>query len=148
VVSTLRDPIEPALVREFQVSTLAREIPEEWLGTVVSESLKVPARVWQALFAGFLETPDFSSELAKVAAPTLIVWGDRDSYALQNDQDVLRSTIPHARLLTYDGGGHGFHWETPERFALDLTAFVYEPHRAEVASADASTQAPVQSDLP
>ena len=48
VVSTLRDPIEPALVREFQVSTMAREIPEEFLDTVVNESLKVPARVWQA----------------------------------------------------------------------------------------------------
>ena len=59
VVSTLRDPIEPTLVREFQVSTLAREIPEGFLDTVVSESLKVPARVWQAAFAGFLETRRF-----------------------------------------------------------------------------------------
>jgi non-heme chloroperoxidase len=126
VVSTLRDPIEPTLVREFQTSTIAREVQEEWLDTVVRESLKVPARVWQALSAGFLETPDFSSELAKVSAPTLIVWGDRDSYALRRDQDVLRSAISRARLLTCEGGGHGFHWERPERFASDLVDFIYE----------------------
>ena len=44
-VSRLTDPIDPAFVRDFQVSTLARGVPPEFLNTVVSESLQVPARV-------------------------------------------------------------------------------------------------------
>ena len=68
--------------REWQLSTLARAMPEDLLDTVVAETLKVPARVWHAAFKGFLETPDFSDDLAGVTVPTLIEWGDQDTYAL------------------------------------------------------------------
>jgi pimeloyl-ACP methyl ester carboxylesterase len=144
-ISTLRDPIDPDMVREFQTSTLANETPQEFLDTVVSESLKVPARVWQATFTGFIETADFSHELATITSPTLIVWGDRDGYALLKDQQALAAAIPHARRVTYEGGGHAFHWESAERFAGDLVTFVYEPHHAGHNSARShhlSTQAP------
>jgi len=124
VVSRLRDPVDPAMVREFQASTLARPVPSEFLERVVSESLKVPARVWNATFEAFLTTPDFSRELAAVGAPALIVWGDRDGYAVRADQEALLAAIPGARLLTYEGGGHAVHWEEPVRFAHDVARFV------------------------
>ena len=54
-VSELTDPIDPGFVREFQESTLAQPVPQAFLDTVVQESLKVPARVWRAVFEGFLE---------------------------------------------------------------------------------------------
>ena len=125
-LSTLADPITPGLARDFQVSTLAREIPPEILDVMVNESLAVPSRVWRELFKGFLETPDFSRELGRVTAPTLIAWGDKDSYALRADQEFLQSAIARSRLLAYPGAGHAFHWEDPRRFAADLVAFVYE----------------------
>jgi pimeloyl-ACP methyl ester carboxylesterase/tetratricopeptide (TPR) repeat protein len=125
-LSTLADPIAPGLARDFQVSTLAREIPAEFLDVMVNESLTVPARVWRELFKGFLETPDFSREVGSVTAPTLIAWGEKDSYALRADQEALRSTIAGSRLIIYPGAGHAFHWEDPRRFAADLVAFVYE----------------------
>lgn len=125
-VSTLEDPVDPAFVREFQVSTLAREVPSELLAVAVDESLQVPARVWRDTFRGFLETPDFSAELTRVQAPTLIVWGDCDSYASAADQEALSAALPGARLLIYRGGGHTFHWEDPSRVADDLVAFLYE----------------------
>jgi non-heme chloroperoxidase len=77
VVSTLTDPIDPGFVREFQESTLARPVPQAFFETVVRESLKVPARVWRSTLEGLLEA-DFSGELDKIAASTLIVWGDQD----------------------------------------------------------------------
>ena len=125
-LATLADPIAPGLARDFQVSTLAREIPAEFLDVMVNESLTVPARVWRELFTGFLETPDFSRELGRVTVPTLIAWGDQDSYARRADQEALRSAIADSRLITYPGAGHAFHWEDPRRFAADLVAFVYE----------------------
>jgi pimeloyl-ACP methyl ester carboxylesterase len=125
-VATLRDPIERAVAHDFQTSTLARAIPEEQLATFVSESLSAPAHVWREAFAGFVATADFSHELARSAAPALIVWGDRDSYALRADQDALRAALPEARLVVYAGHGHAFHWEDPARFARDLLAFVTE----------------------
>jgi non-heme chloroperoxidase len=123
-IAGLADPIDPAFVKEFQLSTLAHEVPSEFLETVVRESLKVPARVWRAAFEGFVATPDFSRDLANISAPALILWGDRDHYARRRDQDALLSALPNVRLVTYEGGGHALHWEDPVRFARDLTDFV------------------------
>jgi pimeloyl-ACP methyl ester carboxylesterase len=125
-LSKLRDPIDYGFARDFQTSTLARELPPDQLDTFVKESLKVPSRVWQALFKGFLETPDFSRDLTKVAAPTLLLWGERDSYVPRQHQELIRTLVPRARLVTYAETGHALHWEHPERFTADLIAFVYE----------------------
>jgi non-heme chloroperoxidase len=121
-VSTLTDPIAPDFVREFQESTLAQPIPQTFLDTVVQESLKVPARVWKAVFQAFLEA-DFSAELSKIKTPTLIVWGDQDALVPRSLQDILAANIAGSRLVVYPGAGHAFHWEEPERFAADLVAF-------------------------
>ncbi len=75
-------------MREFQESTLARPVPQAFLDTVVQESLKVPARVWHAAFAGFMEDA-CAGELGKITAPTLIVWGTRDAFCPRRDQDAL-----------------------------------------------------------
>lgn len=122
-ISQLEDPIDPAFAREFQESTLAQPIPPEFLETVVQESLKVPARVWKAAFQDLLEG-EFPTELGKIKAPTLIVWGDQDAYCPRSDQETLRVAIAGSRLLIYPGAGHALHWEEPERFAADLAAFV------------------------
>ena len=122
-VSRLTDPIDPGFVREFQESTLAHPVPSAFLDTVVRESLKVPARVWRAAFAGLFED-DFAAELEKIGVPTLILWGDRDALARRADQDALLSSIAGSRLVVYHGAGHALHWEQPERFAADLATFI------------------------
>lgn len=122
VVEPLRDPIDPAFAAEWQRSTLAQPVPEAFFDTVVAETLKVPAGVWRAGFAGLLED-DFSAELHRIAAPTLVVWGDRDSFSPRADQDRLLGTIRGSRLASYAGAGHALHWEEPERFARDVADF-------------------------
>ncbi len=128
VVSTLTDPIDPHLVREFQQSTLAQPVPDTFFETVVNESLKVPARVWKATFLTFLQE-DWSSELGKITTPTLIVWGDQDAFCPRSDQDLLKATIANSRLLVYSGAGHDPHWEEPARFAHDVVAFIEQQVR-------------------
>ena len=84
----------PAFAREFQVSTLARELPAGQLDTFVQESQKMPARVWKEAFKGFLETPCFCAELNALTMPALIIWGDRDTYTLRAQQDTLPTADP------------------------------------------------------
>ena len=120
----LTEPITAAFAREWQLSTLARAMDANHLDTVVAETLKVPAFVWHAAFRGFLETEDFSSQLARVTIPTLLIWGELDTYASRAGQDRLRQVLPHARLITYEGHGHALHWEDPGRFVADLVSFV------------------------
>lgn len=74
-------------------------------------------------------SPEFAREwqqstLARLQAPALIMWGDRDTYAPREQQDRLLAAIPGARLVRYAGGGHGFHWEDPTTVAADLLAFL------------------------
>jgi pimeloyl-ACP methyl ester carboxylesterase len=123
-IAPLTDPIAPAFARDWQLSTLAQPMAPDHLDTIVAETVKVPARVWQEAFDGFLTTPDFTSELSAIAVPVLIVWGNLDAYAHRAAQERLLEAIPGARLITYEGFGHALHWEDPGRFAKDLLAFV------------------------
>jgi non-heme chloroperoxidase len=130
-VADLADPIDPGFALGFQQATLAKGVPQAYLDTVVQESLKVPARVWRAALRGLREE-DHSAEIGRIRAPTLVVWGDRDAFCPRGDQDALAVAIEEAQLVVYPGAGHGLHWDEPERFAADLTAFVER-----VASRDA-----------
>jgi pimeloyl-ACP methyl ester carboxylesterase len=125
-LATLADPVPVRVAREFQESTIANPVPAYFVDVAVNESLQLPARVWQAVFKGFLDTPDFSAELARVTAPALLVWGDKDSYTGRAAQDALHAVLPASRLIVYEGTGHAVHWEEPQRFAGDLVRFVYE----------------------
>lgn len=122
-VRSLEDPLDPGFVRAFQQATLARPLPPARLDVVVSESLKMPARVWRAALQGLMQA-DHASALRHIERPTLVIWGDRDEFFPRPDQDALLSAIPHAQLLVYEGAGHGLHWEQPERFARNVAAFV------------------------
>jgi non-heme chloroperoxidase len=122
VISALVDPIDPDFVREFQESTLARRVPPDFLKGVVRESLKVPARVWRAVFEAFFGA-DFSARLGEVKVPTRIVWGEKDAICPRSEQEALAAAIAGAELVVYEGAGHAPHWEEPERFAADLLAF-------------------------
>lgn len=121
-VSRLTDPVDQEFAREFQVSTTARPLPAAFLNTIVQESLKVPAHVWRAAFEGLLEL-DIAGDLPKISAPTLILWGDRDSVAPAAQQDVLADAIAGSQLIVYQGVGHALHWESPDRCVADLAQF-------------------------
>jgi non-heme chloroperoxidase len=122
-LAALSDPVDAQYIREFQLSTLASPIPEDFLETVCAESAKVSAEVWSAAWDETVMT-DFSADLGRIAAPTLLAWGDRDSFSPREQQEALLDAIPGARLRVYDGRGHAFHWESPAVFAADLGAFV------------------------
>jgi pimeloyl-ACP methyl ester carboxylesterase len=122
-IEPLADPVPADFAREFQRSTLAQPIADALLDGFVAESLKVPARVWRAAFAGFIGD-DFSSRLREVEAPTLVIWGRHDAFCSAGDQQEMLRLIRTARLVEYADAGHAMHWEEPRRFALDLTRFV------------------------
>ncbi len=123
VISKMEDPLERDQIEELQKEVMGGKIPQQFLETIVQESLKVPARVWKLMVLRDLEE-DMSAEQSKISAPTLIMWGDQDPVIPRSAQDLLLKTIPNSKLLIYEGLGHGPHWEDPERFAADLVNFI------------------------
>jgi len=123
VLSSLEDPVPPEFVREFQESTLVQPVPKDFIETIIEESLKLPARVWKAVVESFMQD-DISGELKKIKAPTLLVWGEKDGMFSRSDQDKQLAIIKNAKILVYEGAGHGVHWEEPERFTSDLLNFI------------------------
>jgi non-heme chloroperoxidase len=120
----LEDPVPPEFVREFQESTIYYPVPEEFLETVVSESLKLPARVWRDYIEGVVLTVDHAARLDGIDVPTLILWGEQDALFPREEQERLAAAIPGATLKMYPETGHAVHWERPEWVVRDLEAFI------------------------
>jgi non-heme chloroperoxidase len=126
----LEDPISPEFVREFQESTTHHPVPEEFLSTLVSESLKVPARVWRDYLEGVVLAVDDTSRLGEIEVPTLILWGEQDAFLEREEQQRRAAAIPRARLKVYPDTGHVVHWERPEWVVRDLEAFMKDTRPA------------------
>jgi non-heme chloroperoxidase len=126
-VRTLEDPVAPAFAREFAASTVHVPLPEPFFERIVAESVKPPARVWRSAWDGLLAFDD-AADLGRIAAPTLLLWGEQDAvFPGRREQERLAAAIPGARLTVYPETGHCPNWERPERVADDLAAFVREP---------------------
>jgi non-heme chloroperoxidase len=120
----LEDPIPPEFVRGFHLSTIHHPVPEALLATALSETLKVPARVWRDYYEGVLLTVDDTARLGEINAPTLILWGERDAILGREEQERRAAAIPDATLKVYPDTGHAVAWERPEWVVRDLEAFM------------------------
>jgi pimeloyl-ACP methyl ester carboxylesterase len=122
-LTALEDPVSTAFARQFQSSTVYAPVPPDFFDGLVAESVKLPARLWRAVFDGILAFDD-AAELGRIAAPTLLLWGDRDALFPRADQDRLAAVIPRARLRVYPDTGHCPNWEIPAQVAADVDAFM------------------------
>jgi pimeloyl-ACP methyl ester carboxylesterase len=123
-ILALEDPVPPEFVGEFVLGTIQDPVPEEFLAGAVSESLKVPARVWRGYYEGVIVAADDTARLGEIGAPTLIIWGERDPILPREEQERRATAIPDATLLVYPETSHLAHWARPEWVARDLEAFV------------------------
>jgi pimeloyl-ACP methyl ester carboxylesterase len=123
VLATLEDPVDPAFARSFVADTSSDRLAPELLEQLAREVSKVPARVWKEMFAALLDYDDLS-EIARIAAPTLLMWGDADTLVSRDMQSMLMERIRGAELVVYREVGHTPRWEDPMRFADDIARFV------------------------
>jgi non-heme chloroperoxidase len=129
-LSKLEDPVSPEFAREFVLGTFDQSVPEEFLERAVSQSLKVPARVWRDYWEGVALTVDDTSQLGEIVAPTLILWGEQDALLPREEQERRAAVIPDATLVVYPDTGHLAHWVRPEWVVRDLEAFIEDTRTA------------------
>jgi pimeloyl-ACP methyl ester carboxylesterase len=119
----LPDPIPEQFAREFQASTVYHPVPPEFFDRIIVESLKLPPRLWRLIMDRLAEYDD-TQQLARIAAPTRLLWGDHDALFSREEQDRFVAALPAARLTVYEDTGHCPNWERPEKVAADIAAFV------------------------
>lgn len=65
-----------------------------------------------------------AAELARLAAPTLLLWGELDqAYPPETFGTTFAERIPAARLTVIEGAGHYPHEQRPARVARELLSF-------------------------
>jgi pimeloyl-ACP methyl ester carboxylesterase len=82
-----------------------------------------------ALYGGAtMSDPGLRARLAKVAVPTLVVWGDSDGIAGAGYGRSFADAIPRARFEVMSETGHLPQLESPEKLLALLEDFVSAPH--------------------
>lgn len=71
-----------------------------------------------------LRGENHSGDIAKVRAPTLILWGKQDRLIPVAHAYRFEHAIPSARLIVYEGAGHVPMEEIGHRSAMDVDAFL------------------------
>jgi non-heme chloroperoxidase len=122
-VRALQDPVPVQFARELQGGAAHVALPEPFFERLVAESLKLPARVWKSALDGLFAFDD-AADLGRIAAPTLLIWGEWDRWLPREEEDDLAVAIPGARVIVYPATGHSPNWERPEMVAADLDAFM------------------------
>ncbi len=67
---------------------------------------------------------DVCDDLRAIVAPTLLIWGDRDTLVPPSLAPALRKEIPDARLVLLRGAGHVPYYDRPREFNDALLAYL------------------------
>ena len=117
------DPVEAQ--RRFVVNALAPNAAEELVDEICAYRVEHPPDPagWQALAAAGA-AHDALARIGETAAPALVMHGTADNVVDPRNAELLAEGIPNARLEWFDGSGHLFFWEQPERFAALVQEFL------------------------
>ncbi len=67
---------------------------------------------------------DVHARLGALSAPTLVLHGTADNVLDHRNADLIAAAIPGATLERFEGAGHLFMWEQPDRFARVVGDFL------------------------
>ena len=76
-------------------------------------------------FSVAIDRPSLADQLLRIAAPTLILVGERDAHYVP-EAEMMAQRIPEARVEIVRGAGHALSAEAPERFETTLLRFFAE----------------------
>ncbi len=116
------------MVNEFWKLAVTPEFVErrmDFLAAIAVEGMKTPPTL-PALARQFAAIQSFDTyeRLPQVAAPTLVIHGNRDVLIPVENADILRGRIAGAESRIIDNVGHMFFWEKPEEAAAAVTGFL------------------------
>ena len=114
-----------ASLREFVENALAADPDPEIVERILvhREATAQPFEAWSAQAAAGAAFDAFD-RIGEIAAPTLVLHGTEDGVVDPRNTTLLAERIPDARVELFEGRGHLFFWEQPERFVEVVTEFL------------------------
>lgn len=110
----------PLTNEAFERVCAERDGYREWSD---SKLLTASPAMYAAMLPAFPAMADRHDALAAMTVPTLVVHGSLDAEFIDASQR-LAATIPGARLVVFDGGGHSPQFETPGPWFDAITEFL------------------------
>ena len=92
----------------------------EWY---VREMDKTPVRVANAMDRA-VAAGDMWPRLPEITTPTLVLCGENSPIADEEQRNAMRDRMPHAKLVTFEGYGHGINLLAPQRCVEEVRAFI------------------------
>lgn len=124
-VTQLRDPIDPdsRFMREWWQESIAIN-PEFFSSRQRHDAAAIPAHIWRDIADQALVANDLRPMLSRIQAPTLLIWGGRDSVMSAAGRDALRTGIPRNQVRIFPDLGHDLIWQDPGALASAITEFL------------------------
>jgi pimeloyl-ACP methyl ester carboxylesterase len=95
---------------------------------MTDEELVIHARNWDALclyaWHPYMYNPQLKRWLARIAVPTLVLWGASDGIVTPDYGRAYAGLIPGAEFALIDDAGHFPEQEQPERFVERVIGFL------------------------
>ena len=79
--------------------------------------------VMQKTFQNIIKE-DLSQIISKIKTPTLIIWGENDTYTPLIDGQKINSLIPNSKMIIYPNSSHFSYLENQDIFIKDIKKFV------------------------
>jgi pimeloyl-ACP methyl ester carboxylesterase len=124
-VQRLNDPIDPnsRFMRNWWNQSIAIN-PEAFSSRQRQDAASIPARIWRAIADQSLVGVDLGPMLSRVRAPTLLIWGARDTVVPEAGRKALRTGIAGSRVRIFDSLGHDLFWEDPSGVSSAIATFL------------------------
>ena len=105
-----------------------RRLQERLRARVASRDYLEASEAMRGTFRAVIAA-DLSDRLRRIAAPTLLVWGDRDEDTPLWMANRMEELIPDAGLVVLEGAGHYSYADSPGQFAAVARRFLLEQPR-------------------
>lgn len=101
----------------------ADEIIDRWRGKAGSSDYKSASPKMRAIMSRVVNE-DLKGLLPEIKAPTLLIWGEKDTATPMRDARLMQKLIPDAGLVSYPEAGHYSYLERPAQTQAVIQSFL------------------------
>lgn len=113
-----------AMLRETGRGFDDAAIDEYWKAYETEEGRRAQLALYRS--GDFEKLEPYEGRLAKLGVPTLILWGERDTFAPVAGAHRFHNEIASSKLVLIPDGGHFVFEDDPERCATEIVGFLDE----------------------